>query len=208
MTFTNYRDTSKEHSLSSGILLRRKVMNISTVACIFYLVIVGTAFLLYPAVIIVDEIIQPPQRNEIAIIGCSVKDGPNMNNTTGCFFTIRAEAAVDIDPMRYTFWVAEEGFSPKQMDFQFRDYSPNGTPIGGDRNATYRYDAAIKSGRWPDMPVEEDRERWNDGEFIGFDMPTDDMGIHIVSGNNYEVLIKNPNNDIIYRDTFKYKSPL
>ena len=136
-----------------------------------------------------------------------VEDAPNKNDTVGCFFLIRAAEGVDLNPMRYTFYVAQEGFSPKKLNLSFRDYSPNGTPVGGDRNATYRYDYKVLDGRWPDMATEEDRERWNDGESIGFDMPTEDMGIDVVDGNVYEVLIKNRENDILYRGTFVYKGP-
>jgi len=145
----------------------------------------------------------------VQIMKFSVEDGPNENDEVGCFFLIRAEKGVDLDPSEYTFWVAEDGRSPQKLNFQFRDYSQDAmkVPEGGDRNATYRYDSSIKSGRWPDMPAEEDRERWNDGEYLGFDMPTEELGINIINGNVYEVLIKDPNRDIVYRDTFVYKEP-
>ncbi len=35
-------------------------------------------------------------------------------------------------------------------------------------------------------------------------MPREQLGINITSGNRYEVLIKTPDAEIIYRDTFVY----
>jgi len=153
--------------------------------------------------------ILPPPDEHICIMRFSVEGSPNESDTVGCFFRIRAEMSVDIDPRNHTFWISEEGDMPVVLNFSFRDYSTDTLKIaeGGDRNATYRYDDSFTSGRWADLPAEEDRERWTDGEYIGFDMPTEDMGIDIVSGNNYEVLIKNPENDIICRETFKYQEP-
>jgi len=146
---------------------------------------------------------------DVSIMKFTVEDGTNEDANVGCFFRIRAEKGVDINPKTHTFWVAEEGRSPVKLDSKFRDYSQDAMkrPEGGDRNASYRYDSAIKAGRWPDMPVEEDRERWNDGEYLAFDMPLEGTGISIVSGNNYEVTIKSPNNDIVARESFKYQAP-
>ena len=148
----------------------------------------------------------------VSIMKFSLQDGSNSAahpDDVGCFFLIRAEKSVDINPKKHTFWVSEDGFSPKKLSFEFRDYDWQINPKveGGDRNATYRYDDKIEEGRYADMPIETDNERWTDGEYMGFDMPQDDKGIDIVSGNKYEVLIKDPNAEIIYRDTFIYKAP-
>lgn len=149
-------------------------------------------------------------QEEVNIMKFSLQDGFNSAenpDTVGCFFLIRAEKSVDIDPSEYTFWVSEDGYSPKKLDFSFRDYTQdeNMTPLGGDRNASYRYDDMIRQGRWPDMPKETSYERWTDGEYIGFDMPEDSMAIDVISGNKYEVIMKDPNNEIVYRDVFIYK---
>ena len=148
----------------------------------------------------------------VTVMKFSIQDGdndPGHPDDVGCFFLIRAEKGVDINPKKYSFWVSEEGFSPKKLNFEFRDYDWGIEPRveGGDRNATYRYDNRVEEGRYEDMPVEADSERWTDGEYIGFDMPSDSMGIDIVSGNKYEVMIKDPNNEIIYWDVFIYKFP-
>ena len=139
----------------------------------------------------------------------SIEDGPNESDTVGCFFLIRADSRVEINPRTHTFWVNEEGRSPRRLDFSFRDYSQDSMkrPEGGDRNASYRYDEMMKAGRWPDMPTEEQNARWNDGEYLGFDMPADSSGINIVNGNKYEVIIKNAQDNMILQKTFVYKAP-
>ena len=143
------------------------------------------------------------------IVAFSLQDGPNESDTVGCFFLVRAEKGIDLNPGKHSFWVTEEGYSPRRLDFSFRDHSQDSmrTPEGGDRNATYRYDERVKEGRWPEMPSEDRNERWTDGEYLGFDMPCDDMGIDVLTGNKYEVMIKNSNNNILWRDTFVYKAP-
>ena len=127
-------------------------------------------------------------------IRASIEDGNNTDSKHGCFFLIRAEKAVDINPNMCTFWVAEDGHSPQKLDFRFRNYSTDALrrPEGGDRNATYRYDGTPKSGRCPNMPPEGDNERWTEGEYIGFDMPPGNMDMNIQDGSNYEVFIVTP----------------
>ena len=157
----------------------------------------------------VDDLVINLFAKESQMGNFTVKDGPNEDEYVGCFFLIRAVKNINIDPSKYTFWVSEKGYSPKRLDFSFRDYTQdeNMTPLGGDRNASYRYDDAGKSGRWPEMPAEDSSERWTDGEYLGFDMPRHDLGIYMVNGDLFEVFIKSPTNKIIFRDTFLYKGP-
>jgi len=119
-----------------------------------------------------------------------VVDGTNIDDTYGCFFLLRAGAGVDIDPSRYAFYVSEKGYSPHKLDLEVRTNDNLGNPTGGDRNGTY------------DWTV--DGELWSGGEYLGFDMPTEDMGIDIVDGNIYEVMIKNPKGVVIFRGSFVY----
>ena len=72
-----------------------------------------------------------------------VRDGVNEDAENGCFFTIRANKGVDIDPTKYFFAVCEQRYAPWDLDFDFREN-------GGDRNMTLRYDNK-------DWRVEEDR---------------------------------------------------
>ena len=122
-----------------------------------------------------------------------VEDGMNADDTYGCFFLLRAGRGVDIDPNEYSFFVAEKGFPPKKLDFELRTYDGDGNPTGGDRTA-------------PGCPTHENfnESSWSEGEYIGFDMPTRNMGIKIVDGNVYEVMIKDPRGNVIFRDFFVY----
>jgi len=122
---------------------------------------------------------------------CSeVVDGHNINESVGCFFTLKAHENTQIDPERLSFYVAEKEHSPIKLDLGIRTYDGNGNPSGGDRNGTYDWTA--------------DNQLWTEGEYIGFDMPTIDMNISIVDGNIYEVIIKNLGNKVIFRDKFVY----
>jgi len=195
---------------SSGPPPGKKKMSTAALVIMIVSIVIGAAVLLsiiVAGIMYMWVISLADTEGDVSIMKLTVEDGTNENDEVGCFFLIRAERGVDINPKIHTFWVSEEGRSPQKLSFAFRDYSQDGEkiPEDGDRNATFRYDNSIKAGRWPDMPVEEDRERWNDGEFIGFDMPTEEMGIDIVEGNKYDVMIKDPNNEVIYRDTFVYK---
>ena len=141
------------------------------------------------------------------IMAFEVRDGVNKDSEHGCFFTIRAAKAVDIDPTTYFFFVTEAGRSPQALDFGFRDYEDQGgdglTPVGGDRNKSYRTDG--KNWKIEDMKVETAGSMWSDGEYIGFDMPMTSTGISIERGGVYEVMIKNRNQDIVYTGTFVYQ---
>jgi len=141
---------------------------------------------------------------EYSIITFEVKDGVNKDAEQGCFFTIRAVKAVDIDPTIYHFYVAEQGKSPKALNFDFRDYEDLGendlTPVGGDRNKSCRID-----GKMENMNAEAAGSMWSDGEYIGFDMPMASMGIDIVEGNVYDVMIKDPNMEVVYEGDFIYQ---
>ncbi len=124
-----------------------------------------------------------------SIMHFTVEDGNNMDDTYGCFFLIRAGKGVDIDPSRHSFFVGEKGFSPKKLGFSERRYD-EGKPVGGDRNGTYDWT--------------NEGPLWSDGEYIGFDMPKESMGIDPVDGKIYEVLIKNPGGEVIFKDSFVY----
>ncbi len=147
---------------------------------------------------------------DVSIMAFEASDGVNKDEVHGCFFTIRAVKAVDIDPSKYSFYVTETGRSPKKLDFAFRDYEDQGeddlSPVGGDRNKSYRYDD--KNWKIEDKNVEATGSSWSDGEYIGFDMPMASMGINIEKGAVYEVMIKDPNQEIVFTDTFVYQQQL
>jgi len=130
----------------------------------------------------------------VSIMHFTLEDGNNRDGERGCFFLIRAGRGVDIDPKRHAFFVAEKGYSPKKLDMNFREYrdsAPYGPePESGDLNSSYDWTY--------------DSDLWNDGEYIGFDMPMDNMGIDPADGYVYEVLIKNPYGEVIFKDTFVY----
>ena len=130
----------------------------------------------------------------VSIMHFTVEDGNNKADTKGCFFLIRAGKGVDIDPKRHAFFVAEKGYSPKKLETSFREYkdsAPYGPdPNSGDLNKTYDWT--------------QDGDLWSDQEYIGFDMPKESMGIDPSDGNVYEVLIKNPKGEVIFKDTFVY----
>ncbi len=153
----------------------------------------------------VISMVDPNEKPSIMIF--EVTDGVNKDSEHGCFFKIRAVSEVDIDPTRYFFTVSESGQSPKSLDFRFRDYEDQGedelTPVGGDRNKTYRYDE--KNWKIENMNVEGPGQMWNDGEYIAFDMPMARKGVEIDKGSEYEVMIKNPNHEIVFRGTFVYQ---
>ncbi|MDP7264673.1 MAG: hypothetical protein QGH39_03845 [Candidatus Thermoplasmatota archaeon] len=144
---------------------------------------------------------------DVEIMAFEVRDGVNVDESQGCFFTIRAMKAVDIDPSNYFFYVTETGRSPKALDFAFRDYEDQGeddlSPVGGDRNKSYRYDD--KNWKIEGMNVEATGSSWSDSEYIGFDMPMANMGITIEKGAVYEVMIKNPDMEIVYQGSFVYQ---
>jgi hypothetical protein len=144
---------------------------------------------------------------DVEVMAFEVWDGVNKDSEQGCFFAIRAVKSVDIDPTKYFFYVAENGLMPKALDFDFRDYQNLGedelNPVGGDRNKSYRYDD--KNWKIEGMKVEQTGSKWSDGEYIGFDMPTASMGIDIVEGKTYEIMIKSPDIEIIYTGTFVYQ---
>lgn len=123
-----------------------------------------------------------------------VGDGNNIDDTHGCFFLILASKDVDIDPYDYSFYVSEKGGSPKKLDTTFREYLDR-PPYGPDPNSG----DLNKTQDWT-----EDGALWSRGECIGFDIPMEDMGIKITDGNVYEVLIKNPKGEVIFKDTFRY----
>jgi len=130
----------------------------------------------------------PPDRRGLGFP--HVADGSNVDDKYGCFFLIRAGKASDIDPNEYSFFVAEKGFPLQKLNFELRTYDRHGNPSSGDRNGTY--DWTVKG------------DRWSDGEYIGFDMPTEDMDIEIGEGKVYEILIKNPRAEVIFKGTFVY----
>ena len=168
-------------------IMKEKTINI--ILIIIIIICCCYAFLIYYLYIRIPPVSEPD------IMYFSVGDGMNYDDEHGCFFVIRAGKGVDINPYEYSIFVAEEGYSFKQLDFNFRYYweDENRTPFGGDRNA---------SG----CPTCENftREPWSDGEYIGFDMPMEGMDIDIINGAFYEVMIKDPNGEIVYKDSFVY----
>ncbi len=135
-----------------------------------------------------------------------LEDGNNHDAERGCFFVLKADGDLNWDPTEYTFWVREKNGTPIKLDFGFREYNYNGTPFGGDRNASYRYDGeTVEMGkRWEDMPPEKKGLLWRDGECIAFDMPKKMKGIDIAEEKVYEVSIRNPKNDFVFLGTFVY----
>ena len=130
---------------------------------------------------------------DLEMIVGDVYDGTNKDSEHGCFFLIRAGAGTNINPTRYGFYVREKGMPLNKLDQGIRTYSNDimRTPRGGDRNGTYDYTA--------------DGDLWNQGEYIGFDMPKNEMDIEIVDGGVYEVMIKGPQGDSVFQKTFVYR---
>ena len=121
-----------------------------------------------------------------------VEDGNNYNETYGCFFTIYGGIYIDIDPIKYSFYIAERNETPKQLNFDIRTYDRNGNPTGGDRNGTFDY-------------TKDGNKIMTEGEYIGFDMPKKDMGFDVVDGNRYDIFIMNHENDLVYVGDFVYQ---
>jgi len=178
------------------------------------LIVVGAVVLLAMIILVAAGVLYTwstgraeTESREFPIMAFEVKDGVNRDATHGCFFTIRAKKGVDIDPSKYFFYVAEKGRSPKALEFGFRHYQDQGeddlTPVGGDRNKSYRYDE--KNWKAENTNVEAAGSMWSDGEYIGFDMPMVSMGIDIVEGRIYEVMIKNPSQEVVYQGSFTYQ---
>ncbi|MDP6155412.1 MAG: hypothetical protein QF682_04640 [Candidatus Thermoplasmatota archaeon] len=153
-----------------------------------------------------DDYHDGDREGDVTIMSFDVGDGANRDAYRGCFFTIRAKQNVNIDPSKYFFYVTEQGHIPKALEFGFRDCQDQGeddlTPVGGDRNKSYRYDD--KNWKVENMNVEATGQMWSDGEYIGFDMPKKDMGIDIEEGKRYEVMIKDPSNIVVYQGAFVY----
>jgi len=120
--------------------------------------------------------------------------GTHIDKNRGCFFIIRAGKNVNIDPSEYSFFVCEIGYTPQRLDFSLREYdktAPFGPiPSSGDRNGTYDYT--------------KDGNLWSEGEYIGFDMPMEDMDVRYKFGNLYNVSIKDPKGVCIYKDWFGF----
>ena len=154
-----------------------------------------------------DDYHDGDREGDVTIMSFDVGDGANRDAYRGCFFTIRAKQNVNIDPSKYFFYVTEQGHIPKALDFAFRDYEDQGeddlSPVGGDRNKSYRYDD--KNWKIEGMNVEATGSSWSDSEYIGFDMPMANMGITIEKGAVYEVMIKNPDMEIVYQGSFVYQ---
>lgn len=172
------------------------------------LIVVGSIFVLGVIIFVAASVMymwstgMAETEGSVSIMSFDVKDGVNMDEEHGCFFTIRAKRSVDIDPTKYSFYVSEEGGAPKKLDFAFRDYQDQ-TPAGGDRNKSYRFDD--KNWKIEDMNSEAAYALLSDGEYIGFDMPKANMRMDIEEGNVYEVLIKDPGMTVVYEGAFVYQ---
>jgi len=146
-----------------------------------------------------------------ALMAFELSDGVDHQGEYGCFFKIRAIIGVDIDPRDCQFKVAEYGQSARNLEFlQWRYYSDDGmhSPKGGDRNMSYRFDQELPltnshTGTDPGNYEAAD-ERWEDGEYIAFDIPKASLGIDIVDGKKYEVIILDPEGDQIFCYFFRY----
>jgi len=128
-----------------------------------------------------------------------VLDGYNIDEERGCFFILLACKRVHIDPSEHTFWIAEEGKTPKILSFEFRHYGQDGnwTPRGGDRNKTYVYEGSSES--------EKDGGIWEAGEAIAFDMPLRDLELDIKDQTVYEISIRNKYQFVLWQGEFVYK---
>ena len=182
---------------------KKNGITIAVISIIIIILLIGAGlFISYFWVVSVAD-----TDGDVTIMAFEVRDGVNKDATHGCFFTIRAKQAVDIDPSKYTFYVTEQGRSPQKLDFAFRNYEDHGgddfTPVGGDRNMSYRYDD--KNWKIEGMNVEATGSMWSDGEYIGFDMPMIAMGIDLVEGKVYEVMIKDPNMKVVCQEDFIYQ---
>ena len=170
--------------MSTGMIVLLIVGIVVVVVVLITVVLAGVLFMWTTSLADTDE--------SVEIMHFTVEDGNHKSTTQGCFFLIRAGKGVDIDPYDYSFYVSERGHSPKKLDMNFRDYMdspPYGPdPNSGDLNKTYDW--------------RQDGELWSENEYIGFDIPTEDMGIGYTDGAVYEVMIKNPRGEIIFKDTF------
>ena len=173
----------EKKGMSSGMIVLLVVGIVVVVGILITVVLAGVLFMWTSSLADTDE--------GVTIMHFNLDDGPNTDDTHGCFFLIRAGKGVDLDPSRHSFFVNEKGYSPKKLDFSERQYI-GGQPAGGDRNVTF------------DWTVGGDL--WSDQEYLGFDMPMEDMGINIAEGKVYEVMIKNPQGEVIFKDTFVYST--
>ncbi len=175
----------EKEGISPGIRVFIRVVVVLVVIALIAGVL-GTA--LYAWVIYLAE---PYEEKET--LHFTVEDGNHKDATHGCFFLIRAGKGVNIDPYEYSFYLSEKGHTPKKLDMRFREYEdtpPYGPdPNSGDLNKSYEW--------------RQDGELWTEGEYVGFDMPTEDMGVKVHMGV-YEVTIKNPRGEIIFKDTFLF----
>jgi len=154
--------------------------------------IIVSLVIVYSFSVLIDTISPHHPIDERGWVNAKVEDGPNVDDTHGCFFLLRAGRFMNIKAQDYTFFVGEEGKPLVELDWDYRYHDGNGTPHGGDRNYTY-----------PPTFTDED-PYWQESEYIGFDMPTKDMGIEIVDGEVYVVLIKYPPGAPAFQDTFVY----
>lgn len=173
----------EKKGMSTGMIILLVVGILVIVGVLITVVLAGVLFTWTSSLASTDE--------GVTILHFTLEDGRNTDDTHGCFFLIRAGKGVDLDPARHSFYVAEKGYSPKKLDFSERQYI-GGQPAGGDRNVTF------------DWTVGGDL--WSDQEYLGFDMPMEDMGINIAEGKVYEVMIKNPQGEVIFKDTFVYST--
>ncbi len=134
------------------------------------------------------------QDDAVKPMAFKVYDGADYGNGVGCFFYLVAETGVDIDPAKYEYKVAHGTDSPRLLDFKdWRYYTDEHVPGGGDRNMSYRYDDEVPltdthTGSDPGN-YEESNMRMTDTERIGFDIPTQAFGVPIVDGDDYWVYI-------------------
>jgi len=176
----------EKKGMSSGMIVLIVVGIVVVVGILITVVLAGVLYMWVISLADTDE--------SYTLMAFDVGDGNNIDDTHGCFFIILASLDVDIDPYDYSFYVSEKGDSPKKLDTTFREYLDS-PPYGPDPNSG----DLNKTQDWT-----EDGDLWSDGEYIGFDMPKESMNIDPKDGAIYEVLIKNPNGEVIFRDTFVY----
>ena len=173
---------NKKKGMSVPMIILLVVAIVVVVGILVLVILVGVFDMWVITLADTEEGVSPPW--------FTIEDGHNTNDSRGCFFIIMVMSrGEDIDSFEHSFFVSEKGYAPKELDFSERQYI-EGQPVGGDRNATFEWTQT------------DDIQSYQ--EYVGFDMPMEDMGINITDGNVYEVLIINPESVVIFKDTFVY----
>jgi len=146
-------------------------------------------------------------------VDIEIMDGDNIDNYRGCFFIIRAGKGVALQNVdEFCFKIAMGSLSPRCVSIrEWRWYSDDGnmSPRGGDRNMTYRFDTKTFDGNYIHSSdpgnYEERNEKWEEGEMIGIDIPSHNIGLPIIDNKVYTVQMFDLQGELLYTGTFRYR---